>query len=374
MTQYIHDEPDWPTFRWDQGVVTPLLAQTAHAQGKLLGRMELLGFDPRQEAMLRTLTEDVLKTSAIEGEVLEPREVRSSLARQLGLDAAGLPASSRHVDGIVEMTLDATGNLDLPLTEARLHAWHAALFPGGYSGLKRIATAAWRTDSTGPMQVVSGPVGRERVHFEAVPAARIPLEISRFLEAFNRPLQQPPILASALAHLWFVTIHPYEDGNGRIARAIADMALARSDGSGQRFYSMSAQIMAERAAYYAVLEQTQKGSLDITGWMVWYCQCLARAIANADKTLGRVLHKAVFWQRAPVAGLNARQTRVLNALLDGFEGKLTTSRYAALAKCSQDTALRDLAELAESGLLVKGTSRGRSTHYTLASPPPEEHA
>lgn len=364
---YIHDLEDWPLFRWDRERLGAPFADVRHRQGRLTGHMEALGFGLRQEAILQTLTSDVVKSSEIEGENLDAAQVRSSIARRLGMDIGGLVAADRHVEGVVEMMLDATRHYDRPLDEERLFAWHAALFPTGRSGMTKIAVGAWRDDSTGPMQVISGPMGRERVHFEAVPAPRLAAEMSTFLAWFNAKPETDEVLKAALAHLWFVTIHPFDDGNGRIARAIADMAFARSENSPQRFYSMSTQIRQERNAYYDILESTQKATLDVTPWMEWFVACLGRAIDGAQSMLAGVLAKARFWERLQGVPLNERQTVVLNRLLDGFEGKLTTSKYAALAKCSQDTALRDILQLVEQGILVRGPERGRSTSYGLAS-------
>jgi Fic family protein len=328
--------------------------------------MEALGFNLRQEANFETLTTDVLKTSEIEGEKLSAEQVRSSVARRLGLDIGALKPADRNVEGIVEMVLDATRNFGDPLTRKRLFAWQAALFPTGRNGLHKVKVMSWRDDSTGPMQVVSGPIGREQVHFEAPAATSLPGETRTFLDWFNRNEEVDPVLKAALAHLWFVTIHPFDDGNGRIARAIADMALARSENTAQRFYSMSAQIRQERSAYYTILEQTQRGGLNVTPWMEWFLACLGRAIGNAQTTLAAVLAKARFWDSAAGVELNSRQRLVLNRLLDGFEGNLTTSKYAKLAKCSHDTALRDILPLVERGLLLRSPSGGRSTSYALA--------
>ena len=362
---YLWEKPDWPAFTWDEKALTSLLARVSREQGRLLGKMEGLGFDLRSEAHLRTLTEDVVKSSEIEGEKLEPDQVRSSIARRLGMDVAGLVPADRNVEGVVEMMLDATGNYAQPLTEDRLFAWHASLFPTGRSGMSKINAGNWRDDSTGPMQVVSGAIGHEKVHYEAPPAARLPEEMAKFLKWFEQPKDTDPLLTAGLAHLWFVTIHPFDDGNGRIARAIADMALARSEKTGQRFYSMSAQIRSERNDYYSTLEQTQKGTLDVTRWQSWFLDCLLRAIDGAQDTLGAVLNKAKFWERFATQPLNERQIKVLNRLLDGFEGKLTTSKWAKLAKCSQDTAYRDILDLLERGALQKDPGGGRSTSYSL---------
>lgn len=370
---YIHELPDWPRFRWNTNDLAELLASVRHRQGRLIGRMESLGFKLQREAVLRTLTADVLKSSEIEGEKLEVEQVRSSLARRLGMDVGALKPADRNVEGIVEMMLDATRHYDQSLTAERLFSWHAALFPTGRSGVRKIGVGAWRDDGTGPMQVVSGPIGRESVHFTAPPAARLGLEMNGFLEWFDRSADIDEVLKAGLSHLWFVTIHPFDDGNGRIARAIADMALARSEKSPQRFYSMSMQIRQERQAYYDTLERTQKETMDITQWMDWFLGCLGRAIDGAETILGAVLVKARFWESVRGVPLNERPTLVLNRLLDGFEGKLTTSKYARLTKCSQDTALRDIASLVERGILVRGSGGGRSTSYQLASAHAEGH-
>jgi len=363
---YLWQRPDWPTLSWDAESLSPLLARVSREQGRLLGRMENLGFELRSEAHVRTLTEDVVKSSEIEGEKLERDQVRSSIARRLGLDVGGLVPADRNVEGVVEMMLDATSGYAERLTDQRLRSWHASLFPTGRSGMHRIIVGDWRDDSEGPMQVLSGPIGREKVHYEAPPAARVPEEMTRFLQWFEQPGDMDPLLVSGLAHLWFVTIHPFHDGNGRIARAIADMALARSEKTGQRFYSMSAQIRRERSDYYATLEWTQKGTPDVTRWQDWFLSCLLRAIEGAQETLGGVLTKARFWERYAQERLNERQIKVLNRLLDGFEGKLTTSKWAALAKSSQDTAYRDILDLVERGILRKDPGGGRSTSYSLA--------
>ena len=365
MVHYIHEQESWPRFIWDRDGLAERLAAVRHQQGRLLGRMEALGFLPRQEAVLKTLTEDVLKSSEIEGENLDPGQVRSSIARRLGRDVGGLKAVDRNVEGVVEMMLDALRRYDQPLSSERLFAWHAALFPTGRSGMKQIPVGMWRDDSNGPMQVVSGPIGREYVHYEAPAAPRLDEEMARFLDWFNGENETDWVVKAGLAHLWFVSVHPFEDGNGRIARAIADMALARSEQSWQRFYSMSAQIRQEREAYYDVLERTQKSTLDVTRWMEWFLSCLAGAIEGAQATLATVLFKTRFWERVGDFPLNKRQRLVLGRLVDGFEGKLTTSKWARLAKCSHDTALRDIAALVEGGILVRGGQGGRSTSYEL---------
>lgn len=363
---YIWQRPDWPQFRQDTGRLAKHLARTRHLQGKLLGRMAALGFEMRNEATLQMLTEDVVKTNEIEGEILVPDQVRSSIGNRLGLDVGGLPAPDRNVDGAVEMALDATRNYAAPLTEERLRSWHAALFPTGRSGMRRIRVGQWRDDADGPMEVVSGPIGRQRVHYTAPPADRLGDEISRFLDWFQDTHPMEPVLAAGVAHLWFVTIHPFDDGNGRIARAIADMALARSEQSPERFYSMSAQIRLERKTYYDILETTQKGGLDITDWQVWFLECLARAIENAQHSLAGVLAKARFWEAHASDVLNERQVKILNRLLDGFEGKLTSSKWATMTRCSQDTANRDIRDLIDRGILVRSRAGGRSTSYELA--------
>lgn len=362
---YIWERSGWPALTWDAEGLSALLAQAAREQGRLLGKMEALGFDLRSEAHLLTLTDDIVKSSEIEGMKLDTRQVRSSIARRLGMDAAGFVPADRNIEGVVEMMLDATSNYAEPLTEERLFSWHASLFPTGRSGLRRIKVGTWRNDSDGPMQVVSGPVGRERVHFEAPPASRVAGEIKAFLRWFDGPGNTEPLLIAGAAHLWFVTIHPFSDGNGRIARAIADMALARVEKLGQRFYSMSAQIRRERKMYYSILERVQKGTLDVTPWQHWFLDCMLRAIGGAQDALGTVLGKARFWQRFKEQSLNARQIKVLNNVLDGLEGKLTSSRWARIAKCSQDTAYRDITDLIERGAMQKAPGGGRSTSYTI---------
>jgi Fic family protein len=363
---YIHELKDWPRFHWNVEKLAELLASVRHRQGRLIGHMEALGFNLQQEAVVQTLTADVLKSSEIEGEKLDVEQVRSSIARRLGVDIGALKPADRHVEGIVEMMLDAARHYDQPLTVYRLFAWHASLFPTGRSSMTAIRTGAWRDDSRGPMQIVSGPIAKEHVHYEAPKADRVDTEMHAFLNWFETPSDMDLVLKAAMAHLWFVTIHPFDDGNGRIARAIADMALARSENSPQRFYSLSAQIRQERNAYYDILEPTQKGTMDVTPWMNWFLGCLGRAIASAQTTLSAVLTKARFWDRIKDVQLNDRQRLVITRLFDGFEGKLTTSRYAALAKCSQDTAHRDMLALVDHGVLVRNPEGGRSTSYSLA--------
>jgi Fic family protein len=365
IKRQIHELADWPRFRWDRERLAKPLAFVRHQQGRLIGHMEALGFQLQQEAVLKTLTEDVVKSSEIEGENLDANQVRSSVARRLGMGVGGLKAADRHIEGVVEMMLDATRKYDEPLTVERLLAWHASLFPTGRTGMHKIRVGAWRDDKTGPMQVVSGPIGRERVHFEAPAARRLNHEMKAFVNWFNKDADIDPVLKAGLAHLWFVTIHPFDDGNGRIARAIADLALARSEHSPQRFYSMSAQIREEREEYYNILERSQKATLDVTTWMEWFLACLGRAIDGAQTTLSAVLHKARFWQSGRDVPINERQRLLLNRLLDGFEGHLTTSKWAKIAKCSTDSALRDITELVERGILVRNAAGGRSTSYRL---------
>ncbi|MBI1330188.1 MAG: DUF4172 domain-containing protein [Alphaproteobacteria bacterium] len=367
MATYIHDLPNWPEFHWDAEKITERLASVRHRQGRLVGRMEALGFTLRAEAQLETLTEEVIKSSEIEGESLERDQVRSSIARRLGMDIGALTPADRNVEGVVEMMLDATQNYGRLVDDERLFAWHAALFPTGRSGMTKIKTGAWRGDAAGPMQVVSGAIGHERVHYEAPEASRLDTEISAFLHWFNDRQPVDLVLKAGIAHLWFVTIHPFDDGNGRIARAIADLMLARSEKCPQRFYSMSAQIREERKAYYDILEATQKGDLDITAWLDWFLGCLGRAFDGAEAILAAVMKKARFWEVHAGQSFNDRQRLVINRLLNGFQGKLTSSKYAQLAKCSQDTALRDIDDLLKRGVLSKEPGGGRSTSYALSN-------
>lgn len=359
---------DWPSWRYDLAALAQSLAEVSRAQGLLMGRLADVGMALRDQASLSALTEDVIKTSEIEGEQLNVESVRSSIARRLGVDIGALAPVDRHVEGVVEMVLDATANCNAGVTRDRLFGWHAALFPTGYSGLVRINVGGWRDDTTGPMQVVSGPLGRQHMHFEAPPADRLQSETDRFINWANSASNEPPLIKAGLAHLWFVTLHPFDDGNGRIARAVGDLFLARADGSPQRFYSLSAQIQRERKAYYDILERTQKQSLDVTEWLAWFLETLHRAVDQAQHTLDAVLAKTRFWQRwaAPTsAQMNERQVKLLNSLLDGFEGKLTSSKWAVIAKCSPDTALRDITDLLARGVLRKSESGGRSTSYEL---------
>ncbi len=365
--RYIWQQPDWPQWRFDLTLLAAPLAVVRRAQGFLLGRMSDLGLDVRSRASLRALTDEVIKTSEIEGERLNADAVRSSIARRLGVDIGALTPADRNVEGVVEMVLDATSHHAQPLTPERLFGWHAALFPTGYSGIARIQVGAWRNATSDPMQVVSGPIGRQTVHYEAPPAVMLAPAMAEFLRWVNVSAPQPldDVLKAGLAHLWLVTVHPFDDGNGRIARAVGDMMLARAEGSAQRFYSLSAQIQRERRDYYDHLERTQKGSLDVTAWLDWFLGCLLRVIEGAGIALAGVLGKANFWQRWAGTPLNERQIMLINRLLDGFEGKLTSSKWAAIGKCSPDTALRDITDLLQRGLLRKSAAGGRSTSYEL---------
>jgi Fic family protein len=365
MGTYIHQLTGWPDLHWSEKQLADQLAAVRHRQGRLIGQMESLGFKLRAEATLETLTEEVIKSSEIEGEVLDKNQVRSSLARRMGLDIGALTPAERNVEGVVEMMLDATQNYSQPLTEDRLFGWHAALFPTGHSGMHKITVGGWRDGKNGPMQVVSGPIGKERVHYEAPPATAVASEMKRFLEWFNNNDTLDLVIKAGVAHFWFVTIHPFEDGNGRIARAIADLTLARSENSAQRFYSMSAQIRLERNAYYDILEASQKGDLDITPWLEWFLACLDRAFGGAETILANVIRKARFWDAHREKPINERQRLVINRLLDGFIGKLTNAKWATLTKASSDTALRDISNLIDLGILEKDAAGGRSTSYSL---------
>lgn len=359
---YIYEQEGWPNFYWDQEKISPSLIQLRHLQGKLIGRMESIGFHTRDEAVLEALTQDVVKSSEIEGEILDPASVRTSVARHLGMDIGALPKTDRNVEGVVEMILDATQKYDLPLTKNRLFKWHQSLFPKGRSGYSKIRVGAWRT---GPVDVISGFMGKAKVHFEAPPAEKVDHEMALFLEWIDNTIPIDPVLKAAIAHLWFVTIHPFDDGNGRIARAIGDLMLARSENSSRRFYSLSAQIQKERKSYYAILEQTQKDRLDITPWLDWLINCLKRAIEHALATLDKVLNKKQFWESISEISLNERQRKIITLMLDDFSGKLTTSKWAKMAKCSQDTAHRDILDLIQKGILQKNEEGGRSTSYSL---------
>jgi Fic family protein len=365
MKAYIHQSDNWPNFSWKTAELVNLLSEVRNLQGRLLGRMESLGFDLQNEAMLDTLTLDILKSAEIEGEILNPDQVRSSIARRLGMEIGGLVESDRNVDGMVEMMIDATQNCFKSLTAERLFDWHAALFPTGRSGMYKITVGDWRKDTSGPMQVVSGALGKEKVHFQAPDSSLVETEMIRFLDWFNKNEGTDLVIKAAVAHLWFVTIHPFEDGNGRITRALSDMLLAQSDKSSQRFYSMSAQIRLERKQYYEILEKTQKGNLDITDWIKWFLSCLINALNSTDTVLNRVLFKADFWNRHAKTAINERQKKLLNKILDGFEGKFTSSKWAKIAKCSKDTAIRDINDLISKNILHREEAGGRSTSYEL---------
>lgn len=362
---YIYQHKDWPNFTWNTEALLPTVGIVRNLQGRLIGKMESLGFELRNEALLETLTLEVLKSTEIEGEFLNPEQVRSSIAKRLGIDIGGLIEADRNVEGMVDLMMDATQNFNKPLTSERLFDWHAALFPLGRSGMYKITVADWRDDTQGPMQVVSGALGKETVHFEAPESIKVPEEMKMYIDWFNADNQIEPVIKAAIGHLWFVTIHPFDDGNGRIARALADMLLARSDGSSQRFYSMSAQIRKERKGYYDILERTQKKNLDITEWLLWFLNCLSNSLRSSDSILAKVLEKAAFWKHHAKTIFNNRQQIMINRILDGFEGKLTTSKWGKITKCSQDTALRDIQDLIDKEILRKERSGGRSTNYEL---------
>jgi len=362
---YIHQDPDWPGFTWNQSDLAPLLAEVRHEQGLLLGAMRTFGLDTQEQASLTMLTEDAVNTSEIEGEILNRDSVRSSLTRKLGLENAGEVSSSRQVDGLVAVLLDATQKHEAPLSRERLFGWHASLFPSGWSGMNRIRVGEWRNDEKGPMVVVSGKPGREHIHFEAPSQDRLNEEMNSFLTWFNAESHEDPVIRSALVHVYFITIHPFDDGNGRLARALADLQLARADRSALRFYSMSSQIQQEKKAYYDTLEQSQKGSLDVSAWIEWYLRCLLRAINTSRSSLASVLMKATFWHRHGEVEFHVRQRKMINRLLDGFEGKLTSSKWAIICKCSQDTAQRDINDLIARGILEKEAAGGRSTSYRM---------
>jgi Fic family protein len=369
---YIHELAEWPRFTWDSGAIAPLLSEVRLRQGLLLGRMKSYGFASQRTATLKVLTEETIKSSAIEGVVLDRESVRSSIARKLGLDMTGLKEHKDHlVEGVVEMMVDATQRFEAPLTKERLFDWHADLFPQVRRTTNKFRVGAWRDDSQGDMQVISGPIGRPKVHYVAPAASRLDAEMERYLGWFESNEQKDPLVKTAIAHLWFVTIHPFEDGNGRIARAIAEMCLARSDGSAQRFYSMSSQLLEERKSYYEVLEKTQSGSLDITEWLGWFLECLDRAIEHSNQITSSALAKESFWLhlKKKNASLNQRQKKVLNKLLGDFEGKLTREKWMKLTKVSSRTALRDIDELIELGILEQEEAGGRSTSYRLKKTP-----
>lgn len=365
MNIYIYQQKGWPNFKWDNSLILQKLGDVRNLQGRLMGKMETLGFELRSEAILDTLTIEIIKSTEIEGEFLNPEQVRSSIARRLGMEISGLIPSDRNVDGMVDMIIDATQNCFKPITSDRLFDWHAALFPTGRSSMYKITVANWRVDTTGPMQVISGAMGKEKVHFHAPDSYNVPNEMNQFMDWYNNNENIDLVLKAAVAHLWFVTIHPFDDGNGRITRALTDMMLARSDKSTQRFYSMSAQISIERKSYYDMLEKTQKGNIEITNWLVWFLDCLTNALKLSETVLFKVLNKAEFWKKNSLTVLNERQILLINKLLDGFDGKLTSSKWAKISKCSSDTALRDIQDLINKDILQKEQAGGRSTNYEL---------
>jgi Fic family protein len=365
---YIHEKDNWTNFTWNEKLVSKKLAETRNLQGRLLGKMESLGFDQQDEAVLNTLTLEIVKSSEIEGEILDLEQVRSSIARRLGIELAGAIESERHIDGIVEMMLDATQRYDSPITKERLFSWHSSLFPTGWSNMYKIIVADWRKDTTGPMQVVSGAIGKEKIHFEAPNSDRIDSEMENLNNWIETENEIDPVLKSAIVHLWFITIHPFEDGNGRITRAITEMLLARSDNSVKRFYSLSSQIRVERKQYYEILEKTQKGTSEITDWILWFLECLKNSFESTSELLSKILIKSEFWKINSKTIFNERQQKMLNKLLDGFDGKLTTSKWGKICKCSQDTALRDIQGLIKKGILEKEKSGGRSTNYEFKMP------
>ena len=362
---YIYERPGWPDLKWNTDEILTLLIEVSNLQGRVVGQMEALGFDLKDQANLVILTQDVLRSSEIEGELLNPEQVRSSIVRQLGLDISALVPSDRNVDGVVEMMIDSAENFNKPLNKQRLFSWHNALFPTGYGGMHKVLVGKWRDDSAGPMQVVSGPIGKEKVHYQAPPSSCLEKEMKKFLEWFNHRQDIDLVIKAALAHLWFVTLHPFEDGNGRIARALTDMILAQSDGQSYRFYSLSAQIRNERKQYYEILELTQKGELDITEWLQWFLYCLLNALKLSKKILEKVIFKHKFWTNNASVIENERQKKIINKLLDGFDGKLTSSKWAKIGKCSQDTALRDINDLIDKQILYRLPEGGRSTGYAL---------
>lgn len=365
--RYIWQRPDWPNWRYDLAALVEPIARVSRTQGLLAGRLAEAGFNEREEASLAALTEDVVRSSEIEGEQLDLASVRSSVARQLGVESAALLPPDRKVDAVVEMALDATRRFREPVTRERLLGWQVALFPTGYAGMHAVRIGSWRDDANGPMRVVWGPIERPRVHYEAPPAARLEDEMARLLAWLEGPADEPALLRAGIAHLWFVTLHPFEDGNGRVARALGDLMLARADGGSQRFYSLSAQLLRERNAYYEILERTQKGTLDVTPWLSWFLAALQRAMEDAHRTVDRVLAKAHFWRRVAQVPMNERQLKVLNRVLDGFQGKLTSGKWASLAKCSPDTALRDINDLVAKGVLRRSSAGGRSTSYEVVN-------
>jgi Fic family protein len=362
MAKYIYEYKNWTDFSWQYNAINGVFGAVRLMQGKIIGHMNALGFSAKEEATLTALTLEVVKSSEIEGELLNYEQVRSSIARRLGINTAGLVPSSRHIEGVVEMMLDATQRHNLPLTEQRLFGWHAALFPTGYSGPYKIEVGRYRT---GIMQVVSGTMGKEKLHYEALEPELVKTEMDKFLDWFNHENRLDPVLKAAIAHFWFIIIHPFDDGNGRIGRALTDRLLARAEGSGERFYSMSSQILAERKRYYEVLQKVQHSSGDITEWLDWFLHCLQNAMLATEDTTQKILRKAQFWKLHEHTPINERQRLMLNKLFDNFEGKLQTSKWAKIAKTSTDTALRDIKDLVEKGILQQTEEGGRNAHYEL---------
>lgn len=365
MSQFIYQKQEWPKFRWDNEYLLPKIGKVRNEQGKILGFMESMGFELRKEASFETLTIDILKTSEIEGEILNREEVRSSLARRLGMDLVGLIPSARNVDGVVDMMVDAIENNEKAISEERLYGWHSSLFPSGRSGMHKILTGQYRQDTTGPMQVVSGALGKEKVHFQAPSSDIVKLEMDKLIKWFNYENHYDPVIKAGIAHLWFLTIHPFEDGNGRIARALTDLLLSRSDGVIQRYYSMSSQILKARKSYYETLENTQKGTLEITMWLDWFIDCLMKSLNSSSDVLAKVIEKAKFWNKYAMESFNDRQKIMLNKLMDDFYGKLTSKKWGKITKCSADTALRDIQDLISKGILRKESAGGRSTNYEM---------
>ncbi len=364
MPKYIYEHKNWTDFSWDDKAINSVFGEVKLKQGRIIGQMNALGFSNKEDATLNALTLDVVKSSEIEGEILNYEQVRSSIARRLGINTAGLVSSSRHIEGIVEMMLDATQRYYLPLTEDRLLGWHAALFPAGYSGPYKIEVGKYRT---GEMQIVSGAIGREKVHYEAVKSKLVKMEMDKFLDWFNSDSTLDLVLKAAIAHFWFIIIHPFDDGNGRIARALTDMLLAKSEGSGERFYSMSSQILIERKRYYDVLQSVQHSSKDISEWLNWFLNCLNKAMLMTEDAAQSILHKSVFWKLHENTPINERQRLIVNKLFDGFEGKLQSSKWAKITKVSSDTALRDIKDLIEKGILKQTNEKGRNANYELCA-------
>ena len=365
MNQFIYQKQEWPKFRWDNEYLLPKIGKVRNEQGKILGFMGSIGFELRKEASFEALTIDILNTNEIEGEILNRAEVRSSLARRLGMDLVGLIPSARNVDGVVDMMVDAIENNEQEISEERLYGWHSSLFPSGRSGMYKILTGQYRQDTTGPMQVVSGALGKEKIHFQAPSSEMVKMEMNKFIKWFNNEEHYDPVIKAGIAHLWFLTIHPFEDGNGRIARALTDLLLARADGVIQRYYSMSAQILQERKSYYEMLEKTQKGTLDITMWLDWFIDCLMKSLNASSDILSKVIAKAKFWNKYAMESFNDRQKIMLNKLMDDFFGKLTSKKWAKITKCSADTALRDIQDLISKGIIRKESAGGRSTNYEM---------